>query len=121
MRHQCPRIFQVRFELVVIRQRILHARLEAPLHDLDHRRLLFHVLAGQVEAFLQRAVFHVIGGHVAQEHDQDEVVVLDRGVEAGVGGFDGTAELAPEIQLPCQVEGGGVTIEEPFGSEPGAG
>ena len=47
---------------------------------------------------------HVVGGHVAQQRDQHVVVVLDRGVQAGVGRLDGPAERAPEVEFPRETE-----------------
>ena len=44
---------------------------------------------------------------VGEQSHQSAVVILDAGIQAGVGGFDAAAETAPEIQLPAQIEAGG--------------
>ena len=39
-------------------------------------------------------------GHVAGEADQGVVIIGHRGHQAGIGGLDGPAKLAPEVEFP---------------------
>ena len=64
-------------------------------------------------------LWHVIRGHVAQQGDQDVVVVEHGGIEAGVGGLDGPAEFAPEIELPGKIEASGPGAEKPVRANAG--
>ena len=73
-------------------------------HDL---LLLLDVVARDLDPLLGHPELHVIRRHVGQERHQGVVVVFDRSVEAAVGGLDGPAVAAPEIQFPAQVEAGG--------------
>ena len=74
------------------------------MDDLQDVPLQFHVMPGQLDLFLVLAHLDVVRGHVAQQGDQDGVVVLHRVVDLGLGGQHGTAELSPEVQFPGQIE-----------------
>jgi hypothetical protein len=62
------------------------------------------VLARDAQTFLVGADVDVGARHLGREAYQGIVVAGDRGQEAGVRGFDGASELAPEIQLPARAE-----------------
>ena len=78
--------------------------LEARHGDGQRLSLQFDVGARVVDFALDRANLDIGRGDVAQQRDQHLVVVLDRDVQIFVGRFDGPAELAPEVDLPGQVE-----------------
>ncbi len=73
---------------------------EAGMGDLQAGFLQHDVLARDAQLLLGRADRHVGGGNIGDEADQDIVVARHRGEEVGVGGLDGTAELAPDVDLP---------------------
>ena len=77
----------------------------APLFKLVGRQLKRLALNLDVrprvdEPLLERAILHVVRGHVGEEHDEHIVVVFDRGIEFGIGRFDRAAVAAPEIEFP---------------------
>ena len=76
------------------------AALKTGLGDLQALPLGLHVMPGDVQPPFQGADGDVEIGHVAGEADQGAVIIGDAGQQAGVGGLDGPAELAPEIDLP---------------------
>jgi len=76
----------------------------ARLGDAGRVFLDFRVGLRVADALFVGAKNHVIGRHVGEQRDEDVVVIVHRGVEAGGGGFDLTAESPPEIQLPGEAE-----------------
>ena len=71
------------------------------LGDLQALPLGLDVLPGDVEPLFQGADGDVEIRHVAGEAHQGAVIIGDAGQQAGVGGLDGPAELAPKIDLPA--------------------
>ena len=53
---------------------------------------------------LGHAVVGVAVGHVGHERDQHSVILLDARLILGLGRLDAAADLAPEIELPREVE-----------------
>src|SRR5271166_5596654 len=80
------------------------AGLIARFGELQRLTLQFHVGPGVRDSLLEGAHLRVISCHVAQQGDQHVIVILDRGVQAVVGRFNGTAEPAPEVELPGEGE-----------------
>ncbi len=64
----------------------------------------FDVLPSVVEPLFERTVFDIGRRHVADQGHQDVVVVLNRGVQVGVGRLDVPAKTAPDVQLPRRVK-----------------
>lgn len=80
------------------------AGLIARFGELQRLTLQFHVGPGVRDSLLEGAHLRVVSPHVAQQGDQHVIVILDRGVQAIVGRFNGTAEPAPEVELPDEGE-----------------
>ena len=76
------------------------AALKPRLGDLQAFGLDAHVFVGDGQAFFQGADEDVAVGHIGGEADQDIVIIGDGRLEAGIGGLDGPAKFAPEIQFP---------------------
>jgi len=85
-------------------QLVGRAGFEPPLDDGQRLALEGDVLLGVLDALFEGAHLSVVGRHVAEQRDQNVVVVLDRGVEGGDVRFDRPAESAPEVEFPGQVE-----------------
>ena len=90
---------------------------EAKLHEPERLLLQGSVLAGQLDAFLQRTHLDVVGGDLGLQQDQGVVVAVDLGVQRGVGRLDPAAEAAPEVQLPGGVHADRKVVEFPLDGE----
>ena len=77
---------------------------ESGFGDRQRLSLQLHVGLGVRDPAFECPHLHVVRGHVAQQGDQDVVVVRHRGVEVGRVRFDRPAEPAPEIEFPVEIE-----------------
>ena len=76
---------------------------EANVRDLEAALLDFDVLPGNGQPLLESADDHVQVRCVGGQGDQDSVVIGDGCEQSGVGGLDAAPELAPEIDLPADL------------------
>src|SRR5690606_397510 len=72
---------------------------EPPLREIDGAALGRDVAVGHGDALLQGAVVDVVQGDLGEEGDEGVAVVLLAGGEVRVGGFDGAADAAEEVDL----------------------
>ncbi|MNT90982.1 hypothetical protein D3C72_2320100 [compost metagenome] len=70
--------------------------------------MLLGVGIGDAQARLGGAQEKIAVGDLRPQQDQHVVVVGFRREIAGIGGFDGTGEATPEVQLPTDIEPGAV-------------
>ena len=80
------------------------AGLEARFGDLQRLPQQFHIGPGVRDSLFDGAHLRIVRRHVAQQGDQHVIEVLDRGVQAVVGRFNGPAKLAPEVEFPGEGE-----------------
>ena len=84
------------------------AALEQPFGDLQAALLEAGILPGYVEASLHGADAHIELGHLGG-HQHLDVIILGQGGEVvGIRRFDAAFELAPEVELPAEVEPGAI-------------
>ena len=91
-----------------------HSALKAILRLLGKLSLHGNVAVYVFDLLLVNADLHVGSRHFRNQQDQCVVVVFNRGIEFGVGGFHTAAESAPEIEFPRQVGAHRHVIEEPI-------
>ena len=74
------------------------------LGDVERLPLHLHVVAGDLQARLERADLHVIGGDIAGERHQDVVIAGDGAEQGRVRRLNGAAEPAPKSssQAACR-------------------
>ena len=70
------------------------------------------VLGHELQTLLEDADLDVVRRHLGDQQDEHVVVVFDGGIQLGIGGLDGAAESAPEIDFPGQIEAHVRIIEE---------
>ena len=87
----------------------------ATRRDVEARPLQLGVVARHLELFLGGADADVVGRHLGQQRHEDVVVVGHRGEQLGVRRLDATPELAPEVELPRNVEACQELIEAAVG------
>src|SRR5260221_6205368 len=80
-----------------------------------------HVVLRDSDSLLGNAILHVIRGDVGEQGHEGIVVVLDRCIQTGIGGFNRAAKAAPEIELPAQVEASLEIVKEGLGKNLGIG
>ena len=85
---------------------LVDADLELLLDEVQDLLLNLDVGAGNLDPLLGHPVLHVIRRHVGEQCHHGVIVVFDRSVEVGGGGFHIAAEASPEIEFPAQVETG---------------
>ena len=87
------------------------AGLHSPARVLHNAFLDFHIGAEILDLLLVGADGQIVFGEIAEQGDQGGVVAGDVGLQESLLRLHGAAELAPEIQLPLQVEIRGPIIE----------
>ena len=71
----------------------------------------FHVFIGDVDQGLGAAQLDVVVCHLRQRGDEGRAPLVLGSYDLSIGGFDLSADVAPEIQFPRGVESGGVVVE----------
>ena len=91
------------------------ALLEPILRNTKRVLLQLHILASQLQPFVQGPELNVVRRHFGLKNHQDIVVVFDFGAEVRVGRLDGAAETSPEIEFPGGVEADRPVVELELG------